>query len=125
MKVLVTVPTKTVPFAATMSVPMMETTSVASFVSVQGEVSYDHPPRSTELTLSAKCVNAEKRGLSSSEFQRSNCEALEVVRLKFGSKCSNSSQERQQSLSDRLKQQRPKLELESKRMKIQVEQYQR
>ena len=125
MKVPVTVPTKAVHFVPTVSTSMVQTMSVASFVSVHGDESHDTPKTSTEAAVSASAGNAENRDLTSSEAQKSKSEALEFNRLSIGSNCSKSSQRRQQSSSSRLEQQQLKLELESKRIKIQVEQYQR
>ena len=102
-KIPVTVPTKTVHFAPTVSTSMVEAMSVASFVSVHGDESRDTPKTSTEAAVSGSCGNEETRDLSSSATQKSKSEALEFDRLSIESNCSNSSQKRQQSSSSRLK----------------------
>ena len=83
------------------------------------------PTTSTELAVSASGGNAKKNNLSSSETQKTKSGALEFDRLSLGSNCSNGSQKRQQSSSSHLKHQKLKLELESKRIKLQAEQYQK
>ena len=124
-KVPVTVPTKTVDFAPTVSTSRVETMSVASFMLVHGDEYRDYPKTGTEAAVSGSCESSGKRDLSSSETQKSKSVSLEFDRLSIGSNCSDSSQKRQQSSSSRLKQQKLKLELESERITTQVEQYQR
>ena len=50
---------------------MVETRSVASFVSVQVDESHNTPPKSTEAEVSWSCGNAGKKDLSSTETQKS------------------------------------------------------
>ena len=63
---------------------MVETQSVASFVSVLGVESPDTPPASTEAAVFGSCENAEKRDLSSSEAQKSKSETLDFDTLSIG-----------------------------------------
>ena len=118
----VTVSSKTVPFAPTVCTSVVETQSVASFVSVQGDESRDTLPMNTEAASTGGSEKADKGDTSASRVQKSNGETLDFDKLSMGSNCSNSIQKRQQSASCRLKQQQLKLELECKRFKIQVEQ---
>ena len=121
----VTVSSKTVQFAPTVCASVVETQSVASFVSVQGNESRDTLPTNTEAAPTGGSEKADKGDTSASRAQKSKSETLDFDKLSMGSNCSNSIQKRQQSASCRLKQQQLKQELESKRIKIQVEQYQR
>ena len=118
MNVPVTAPSKTEQFAQILSNSMVETQSVASFVSVYGNASQDTPPTSAEAEVTGNCKNAEKTDLSSSEAQKSKSETLNFDRLSTGLNCSKNSRKRQQSSISRLKQQQQKLDLENKRIKI-------
>ena len=124
-KVPLTVQSKAGHLVPTISISMMETMSVASFVSVHGDNSHDTLPTSTEAPVSRHCGNTTKRDLSSSEARRSKNETLDFVGWSTGWNCSDGKEKRQLSPSSGLKQQQLKLEVESKRIKIQVEQYQR
>ena len=104
---------------------LVKTVSVASFVSVHGDGCYDTPPTSIEAAVSANVGNAKKRELILSETRKPKREELEFERLSFGTNCCICSQKRHQSSSSHLKQQQLKFELEYKRIKTQVERYQR
>ena len=125
MKVPVTVLLRTVFFGPTMNTSMVETMSVATFVSFHGDECHDTPPKSMEATVTGSCGKAEKKDLISAVTQKSKSDTLDFERLSVGSNFSNSSQSRQQSSSNRLKQEQLNLKLESKRIKLQVEQYQK
>ena len=125
MQVSVADPSKTVRLAPIVSTKFLVSMSVASFVSVRGEGYRDTPPTTPEATVSGSFGNAEKRDLSSKEAQKSKSERLEFDRLSIGPNCSIDGQKRQQLSSSPLKKQQLTLGNESKRIKRQLEQYQR
>ena len=121
----VTIFSKTMQFAPTVCTSLVETQSVSSFVSVQGDESRDTLRTNNGETPIGGGEKADKGDTSANRAQKSKGETLDFDKLSMGSNCSSSTQKKQQSASCRLKQQQLRLELESKRIKSQVEQYQR